>query len=103
MSVIPVSIVLSVPLIVLPVHAHPLVTLSPFVSLLFTVLLRVALVIVHVIPISVALTATVPISSQIHSRVLVKARNGRLCSGKNKHQGEQQRNYNKDLIIKKEM
>lgn len=79
MSLIPISLPLSVPLITLPIAPHSLVTVSAFISLIFAVIFRIAFIIVHIIPISVALTATVPISSQILDGVFFKTRNHGLC------------------------
>lgn len=78
MSFTPVSVFLSLPLIILSVYTHSLVTVSTFIPLFFAVILRVTLIVIHVIPISVTLTATVPISSQLHGCVLLKTRNRRL-------------------------
>lgn len=80
MSFIAVSVLLSVPLFVLPVDTHSLITVDTFISVLLTVLLRVTFVIVHIVPISVAVTAAVPASPHVCAGVLVKTRNDGLCS-----------------------
>lgn len=63
MPVTSVSILVSVPLVILPVNTHSLITIHAFISLFFTVLFRVAFVVIHIIPISVTVTAAVSISS----------------------------------------